>query len=337
MSLNIKTNASLQSLNTMAVPARASHFVKVNSIEDSLEAIGFAKQNNLSIFVLGEGSNTLFSKDYAGLVMLNQLLGVELIEENNDTVLIKVAAGENWHRLVSYTLQQGWFGLENLALIPGLVGATPIQNIGAYGVEVKNSVEAVEFIDFERAQISLLTNSQCQFAYRDSVFKHALRAKGMISAVFYRLQKTPHANLSYPALSNFLKKQPSPTPQQVFDAVCQIRSAKLPSPSVIPNLGSFFKNPIVSKAKHDQLKKQFPDLVSYPHNHRFKLAAAWLIDHADWKTKTINNISVHEQQALVIINPHKESGQKVFNFAEMIQQDIDSRFGIKLEIEPNIV
>lgn len=337
MSLRIQTNVCLQSLNTMAVPACADYFAEIKSIDDAVEAVKFAKAKTLEIFVLGDGSNTLFTEDYSGLILRNCLLGIELLEEDEETVLLRVAAGENWHRFVAHTIQQGWYGLENLALIPGLVGAAPIQNIGAYGVEVKDCITAVECLEFESQTLMALDNSQCEFAYRDSVFKQSLRGKRLISAVLFRLNKQASVNLSYSPLANQFDGQNSVTPKQVFDAVVKIRQSKLPSPDDIPNLGSFFKNPIIDSATHERLKNEHPDLVSYPLQGDYKLAAAWLIESAGWKHKTIGDVSVHQKQALVIVNPHQVSGRHILNFAREIRADILKKFGVQLEIEPKLL
>ncbi|MDB4512319.1 UDP-N-acetylmuramate dehydrogenase, partial [Arenicella sp.] len=308
MTLTVQRNVSLQSLNTMAVPALADYLIEVDSIQMIKQAVTLAAQKNLPIFVLGGGSNTLFTQDYQGMILLNRLIGTEVLEEDSRSVLLKVAAGENWHRLVTYTLEQGWYGLENLALIPGLVGAAPIQNIGAYGVEAKDSIVSVEFLDFKTLQLNNMDNAECQFAYRDSIFKKAKKGKGLISAVTFRLHKQPSVNLSFPALAERLADDEKTCPNKVFAAVCAIRSEKLPLPADIPNLGSFFKNPILTSQQHGKLKKKYPSLISFPCQSGFKLAAAWLIDTAGWKLKRINLVGVHKRQALVIINPHRVSG-----------------------------
>ena len=337
MTFKLHKNASLQRYNTMAVPAKAQYLAQVETIEDTQQAVSYAKNEKLDILILGEGSNTLFTKDYQGMVILNRLLGIELLEQNEKSVVIKVSAGENWHRLVAYTMQQGWYGLENLALIPGLVGAAPIQNIGAYGVEVKDSIVSVDFLGFDNLKLKTLSNSECQFGYRDSIFKQAMQGLGLISSVTFCLSRQPELNLSYPALSTYLAEVSSPTAQDVFDAVVTIRTEKLPLPEIIPNLGSFFKNPVIDTEQHQRLKKEYPNLVSFPYQTGFKLAAAWLIDTAGWKSKTIDLVRVHNKQALVIINPDKVEGEKIVNFANQLRSNIHKKFGITLEIEPKIV
>ncbi len=337
MPLEFKVNASLKPFNSMAVPAKAGHLVIVRSVDDLYQALKFAGENNLETLILGEGSNTLFVDDYSGLVILNRIKGIEVIEEHKDSVMVKVASGENWHDFVSYTMQEKWYGLENLALIPGLVGAAPIQNIGAYGVELKNNLVSVQYLDLKSKQMIELDCDECEFSYRDSIFKHALSNKTVICSITLKLSKKEIVNLSYPAIENHLSSIAKPSPQQVFDAACEIRSNKLPDPSKIPNTGSFFKNPIIGKEKHKELKTKFPLLPSFEVGDKYKLAAGWMIENAGWKDNAINNVCVHQKQALVITNPCSEKGSTVLSYANAIQKDIREKFGIHLEIEPKIV
>jgi len=301
MSLEIKENASLQPFNSMAIPVNATALTTVSSLQELKQALDIARQKQLPILVLGEGSNTVFENDYDGLVILNRLKGIDLIQQDDRSVIVNVAAGENWHEFVAYSIDQGWYGLENLALIPGLVGAAPIQNIGAYGVEAKDVIVNVDYLEINTREQKKLSHEECCFAYRESIFKGEL----------------------YPALAAYFDGA-TPLPQQVFDAVCVIRKSKLPLPNQIPNAGSFFKNPIV------------PDVVSYKFGAEYKLAAGWMIEKAGWKKKCLNNVCVHEHQALVIINPEKQSGVVVLGFATKIQQDIVTKFGVSLEIEPRV-
>lgn len=337
--LDIEKNVSLQPFNTMAVPAVAKFLVTVDSVKQLKAALVWAEQQSLSALVLGEGSNTIFEADYSGLVILNRIKGIELLSESEDSVTLKVGAGENWHQLVAYSIEQSWYGLENLALIPGLVGAAPIQNIGAYGVEISQSLRTVEYLDIDSKTEVKLTNSECQFAYRDSIFKRDLLDKTAITAVTLELQKNADLNLSYPALQEYLDKKniDSPLQTDVFTAVCDIRRRKLPSPQSIPNAGSFFKNPLVSDSKLDKLREKFPDLVSFQVEGGHKLAAAWLIEDAGWKHQQINGVGVHKDQALVIINPQCLSGETIVNLARRIQSDIKDKYRVVLEIEPRLI
>jgi len=331
----IQTGVSLQPYNTLAVPAQAEFFCRCTSQTQLIDCLNFAKDKALPTMVLGEGSNTVFSNDFDGLVMLNRLTGIELLDEDVDSVKIEVAAGENWHEFVRYSLEKGWFGLENLALIPGLVGAAPIQNIGAYGVEVKGTIDAVNYLDIDSQQAHTLSKSECKFAYRDSIFKQALLGKYVITSVVFRLAKEPSLTLSYPALANYFDRQPSP--MDVFAAVCEIRASKLPMPDDIPNAGSFFKNPIVDRKKFEQLKESFPSIVAFANEcGGVKLAAARLIEQRGWKDKSLEGVYVHRDQALVVVNPNLKQGESVLKLAFAIQRDIESSFGISLEIEPRI-
>lgn len=334
MTLQVDADADLQPHNSMAVAARARYLVSVSTGDELRDALDFARARKLPYLILGEGSNIIFQRDYPGLVILNRFSGIQVVRESNDTIEIDVAAGENWHHLVEQSVRQGWFGLENLALIPGLVGAAPIQNIGAYGAEVKDVITGVRIFDTTIDDVRFLLNKDCEFEYRDSVFKHALNAC-IITSVRFRLSKIPQCNLSYPALANEVGEEPSP--QEVFDAVCRIRSAKLPDPSVVPNTGSFFKNPIIGDEAYERLIQRYPALVAFKVDGGYKVAAGWLIEAAGWKEKDLDGVKVHSDQALVITNPNCRSGQHVMNYANAIHRDINTRFGIDLEIEPRVV
>ncbi len=331
----VKKNVSLQAYNTLSIPASAAYFARCTSLEQLVESLNFARENELQVLVLGEGSNTVFSKDFDGLLVLNRLTGVTLLNDNSDNVLVEVAAGESWHDFVRYSLNQSWYGLENLALIPGLVGAAPIQNIGAYGVEVKEAIVSVNTYDIESQEVIQLSNLECQFAYRDSIFKQALADKRLITSVVFRLSKWPKVRLSYPALADHLNDSPSPL--DVFNAVCEIRSSKLPMPEDMPNAGSFFKNPIVDQSQYARLKASFPKIVAFTlDNDKVKLAAAWMIDQRGWKNKSVDAVYVHREHALVVVNPNSKPGVSVLKLAAAIQQDIESTFGVSLDIEPRV-
>jgi UDP-N-acetylmuramate dehydrogenase len=331
----IQTGASLQEYNTLAVPAQAAFFTRCISLDQLTNSLRFARERALQVLVLGEGSNTVFTRDFEGLLVLNRLTGIDLLNENADNVTVKVAAGESWHDFVLFSLQHGWYGLENLALIPGLVGASPIQNIGAYGVEVKDTISAVHTLDIDSGEISVLSNSECDFSYRDSIFKRALVGKSIVTSVEFELSKTPRVNLSYPALAEHFDHLPSP--MAVFKAVCEIRSAKLPMPDDIPNAGSFFKNPIVDQVKYNQLKIDFPSLVAFEiAGGGAKIAAAWLIEQCGWKEKSVDAVYVHRQHALVVVNPNFKHGGAILNLATAIQDDVKAHYGLVLEIEPRV-
>ncbi|NNC99157.1 MAG: UDP-N-acetylmuramate dehydrogenase [Gammaproteobacteria bacterium] len=337
MPLNIVSDGSLQPHNAMAVPARAMQLAEVSDLTSLHEAIGYAKDHNYPLLTLGAGSNILLTDDYPGLVILNRLRGIEVIEQSSSSVTVQVASGENWHDFVVYALSQRWYGLENLALIPGLVGAAPIQNIGAYGVEVEDTLLSVDYLDIDSGQKITLHREQCQFGYRDSIFKHQLAGKTVITSVTFKLAKTANPNISYPALAAAVSSDANPSAEQVFAAVCAVRNKKIPLPAEIPNAGSFFKNPIVNATKFLALQTRHPGLVSFAVGENYKLAAGWLIEQAGWKGKAIDGVSVHQAQALVITNPQGASGAAILRFARAIQSDIKARYNVFLEIEPQLI
>ena len=327
--------ADLQPLNTLAVPARARYLIYVDNLQYLVHALEFAKQKRLKVLILGEGSNLVFLGDFTGLVICNRLRGVELVEERQNQLFVRVAAGENWHRLVEYCVEQGWHGVENLALIPGLVGAAPIQNIGAYGVELSDIFHSLKYIDIENGESHSLTKQQCDFSYRHSVFKDRLKNRAVITELTLKLSRDDDTVLNYPALANQLDGRA--TPKQIFQTVCDLRKSKLPDPTIVPNAGSFFKNPIVSATKLRQLQHDYPGIVSFAVADQFKLAAAWLIDHRGWKSREHCGVKVHQHQALVITNTEKAPGAEILKLAHQIQDDIFSCFGVELEIEPTLV
>ena len=339
--MEFQEHYSLQAHNTLALRQQARFFVAVADEQALLNTCAFAKQKNLPVLMLGEGSNLVLSRDYDGLVIQNAIKGIEVFAEDEDSITLDVGAGENWHQLVCYTLQRHWFGLENLALIPGTVGAAPVQNIGAYGVEICSLLVSVRAYDKDQQHWLVLDNRQCQFAYRDSCFKHAAGSL-LISSVRLRLHKKPTVNIHYQALQSFFADKGVDTgklsPQQVCDAVVAIRRERLPDPARIPNVGSFFKNPIVALSHYQQLQKRYPAMASYPAgaSHR-KLAAAWLIDHAGWKGVQEGHVAVHGQQALVLVNRGQASGTELLAFAAKIVADVKMRYGVELEIEPTVI
>jgi len=330
---------NLQKFNTLAVPALAQYFVSVKTDDELREAFAFACTENLPLLLLGGGSNIVLRADFPGLVVHIKFQGREVVGENDEFVWLKVAAGENWHQLVEYSLDNALYGLENLSLIPGSVGAAPIQNIGAYGVEIKELVAELSALNIRSGLSVTFTNESCQFGYRDSIFKQSLKDQYVITSVTFRLRKQPQINLTYPALrAAFAEVATSEiTPQQVSAAVIGIRQSKLPDPATIPNVGSFFKNPVIDQSQFDALKRLNPSMVSYPAaNNQVKLAAGWLIDQAGWRGKGVGGAAVHDQQALVLTNPAKSLGEEVLALAGLIQQSIFEQFGIALEIEPRI-
>lgn len=335
--LSIQHAFSLRTLNTFGIDAKAHAYVQVSSA-DILHAIrSDAPLAGLPRLVLGGGSNLLLTGDFAGLVLHMCTQGVDVVDEDADAVYVKAAAGENWHRFVQWTLQQGLGGLENLSLIPGSVGAAPIQNIGAYGVELKDRFHALTAFDFETGKTFVLDNAACRFGYRDSVFKHELRDRAVILDVTFALPKRWQPNLQYADVGQELAARDidTPTASQISDAIIAIRTRKLPDPAVIGNAGSFFKNPVVSKEQRDALLARHPQLVSYAQaDGSFKLAAGWLIDQGGWKGKNLGAAGVYEKQALVLVNRGGATGREVADLAAAIQADVMSKFGVRLEPEP---
>ncbi|SHE54027.1 UDP-N-acetylmuramate dehydrogenase [Microbulbifer donghaiensis] len=333
----IETDVDLQPLNTLAIAARTAYFARVENIEELREALAFARAKKLSILPLGGGSNIVLTGDFPGLVILIEMAGLTL-EKNLRGTRVSAAAGENWHRLVMQTTEQGLGGLENLALIPGKIGAAPIQNIGAYGVELRDTFTDLLAVHIPTGELHVFSNKDCQFGYRDSAFKGAARDQYIITQVSLQLPADWQARLDYPALRQFFTERgqdtASLTPAAVAAAVIDIRNSKLPSPDDIPNAGSFFKNPLVDADCYRSLKAAHPDLVAFAAGDQWKLAAGWLIDRAGWRGKRRNSVGVHDRQALVLVNPGRGSGAEVTCLAEEIAEDIRAKFGVNLEPEP---
>lgn len=341
---NFSSQYDLTALNSFRVTAYAQHFIKLGSLAEILAAVPQI-QNYAEWIILGGGSNVLFVSDYAGLVVYPQLFGIELVGlgsgsvliQDSDSVLVKVAASENWHDFVLAATRNGWFGLENLALIPGTVGAAPVQNIGAYGVEVGERIEQVECVDLHTGEILLMDNAACDFAYRDSFFKQQQLGRYLITSVTFRLSKRTELCLTYQPLAKAFAGKDQVTPLDVLHRVCAIRAEKLPDPKLLPNAGSFFKNPLVSSQQFHQLKNAFPNLVGYSAGSEYKLAAAWLIEHAGFKGLRVENIGVHTQQALVLVNYAETNGLKIWQLAERIQQEVLQKFAVSLEPEVRLL
>lgn len=339
MNLSIQADVSLKPYNTFAVDVTARFFVSVQSLEQLQAALAWADQQKVAVFLLGGGSNLLLTTDLDALVIHVQLHGIQVLSEDADFVQVEVQAGENWHGFVLWSLAQGLSGLENLSLIPGNVGAAPVQNIGAYGVELKDHLDSVLVLDRQSGQTQRLSNAQCQFAYRDSVFKRETGRRVILSVVF-KLPKQPVLQLDYGHLRSYLLEQHvlQPTALDVSRAVCEIRAEKLPDPKQLANAGSFFKNPVVSAEHAAQLRENHPNIVSFAQaDGQVKLAAGWLIDQAGWKGVRHGDAGVHAKQALVLVNYGSASGQQLLELAAQIQADIHQRFAVELEIEPNVI
>ena len=349
----VENQVSLQPYNTLGIQARAQTFVRVASVSDVLalhrEHPSWLRSQPL---VLGGGSNLVLTGDVTQAVLKVEIAGRQFVSETPQHWIVQAGAGESWHGFVDWTLSQGWPGLENLALIPGTVGASPVQNIGAYGVELQDRFHSLDAIDLHTGQLFSLDAAQCGFGYRDSVFKHApgdarymgLAGRAFITHVRFALPKTWKPELGYLDLARKANEQgvTSPTAWQVFDWVCDIRRAKLPDPAAVGNAGSFFKNPTVSAEQCADIIARDPKLVHYPMpDGSVKLAAGWLIDACGWKGKSVGNAAVYEKQALVLINKggvaHPATGGEVMTLAKAIQTSVYERFGLLLEIEPVVV
>jgi UDP-N-acetylmuramate dehydrogenase len=329
----------LRAYNTLALESRAAALARVGSEEEVLAACRWAREHSLEVIPLGEGSNVVIAGDLDALVLRQASRGIELVGEEGREVVLRVAAGENWHQLVHWTLAHGFYGLENLALIPGTVGAAPVQNIGAYGVELCAFVVAVHAVSIEGGERVTLCNGECAFAYRDSAFKHRLRDALVICAVDLRLSRQPALRIGYPALAEALagRGRETLTPADVFDAVVGIRRAKLPDPQLEPNAGSFFKNPVLAADQARLLAGRFPGLPLFPHQGgEFKTSAAWLIERCGWKGWRRGGVGVHPGHALVLVNYGSDSGAELLALAAAITRSVAETFGVRLEVEPRI-
>jgi UDP-N-acetylmuramate dehydrogenase len=335
--MNIIQNQSLKKYNTFGIDAKAKEFVAVNSISTLIEAIASTKD----LFILGGGSNMLLTQDIQKLVVHVNLKGIELIDENEDFVIVRAQAGENWHEFVLWCIDQNFGGIENLSLIPGNVGTTVIQNIGAYGVEIKDTMFSCEALNRSTLEIETFTNVQCQFDYRESVFKNELKEQYIITAVSFKLSKKNHAvSTNYGAIeAELLKKNiQNPTLKEVSNAVIAIRQSKLPDPKELGNSGSFFKNPIISKTDYEKAKAVHPEMPHYVvSENSVKVPAGWLIEQAGFKGKRFGDAGVHKNQALVLVNYGTATGAEIVALSKNIQQTILDQFGIAIEAEVNII
>ena len=335
----LQEHVSLQSLHTFGLPVAARWYIELTSQQQALEFLMDNLHSPRPLFILGGGSNVLFTQDLDRLVLHNRILGKELVREDEQHVWLRVGAGENWHALVAYTLAHGWGGLENLSLIPGSVGAAPIQNIGAYGVELKEVFDSLEAISLQTGQVRTFTGPTCQFGYRDSIFKRWAKGKYLITHVTLRLDKHPRLNTSYGAIEAELQRLgQAPSIHSISQAVINIRRSKLPDPQQVGNAGSFFKNPIISQAQFEQIQAHYPHAPHYPAGEgHVKVPAGWLIETCGWKGHRVNQHGVHDRQALVLVNYGGATGQDLYQLSEDILQSVRERFGVTLEREVNVV
>lgn len=337
--MQVAENFSLKQYNTFGVDVKARKFISVHSTDELRDVLQQAYASE--IFVLGGGSNMLLTKDIDKTVIHIGLKGIELISESRDEVVLKVGAGENWHQFVLYCIGKGYGGLENLSLIPGNVGTAPVQNIGAYGVELKDRFDSCEAMRIQTLEVDTFSTEQCEFGYRNSVFKNKLKGEYIITSVNFRLSKRNHQlSTSYGAIQAELDKHniKEPTIKNVSDAVVSIRQQKLPDPRELGNSGSFFKNPVIKETEFKKLQKQFPEMPFYAlHANQIKIPAGWLIDQAGLKGYRQGDAAVHKNQALVLVNYGDATGQEILALSKEIQDKIFKKYGIKLEPEVNII
>ena len=335
----VETNIALAGLTTFGIAATAQQLVRVDSVADVLQVLKAAEADAVPLTVLGGGSNVLLTGDVQGLVMKMEIMGRRIVREDANHVDVEFGAGEVWHDVVTWTVEQGWGGLENLALIPGTVGAAPMQNIGAYGTEQASCAVSVSYVDRRAHSIQTLDAAACEFGYRESIFKHDLRDKAVIVHVTYRLQRHPAVQTSYADVRNELAARGigEPTIHDVYDAVVAIRTRKLPDPAVIGNAGSFFKNPVVDAETYTRLRSANADMPAYPQaDGTYKLAAAWLIDQCGWKGHRDGDAGVHANQALVLVNHGGATGRQILELSARIVASVHDAFGVTLEREVNV-
>lgn len=339
MDQELTHNVSLKQYNTFGVDASALRLIEVNSEEQLYRVVAMSEVKSLPKLIIGGGSNVLFTKDYEGLVILNRIPGIRIVEDRDDTVLVNAGGGVVWHQLVEWCIKHDFQGIENLSLIPGRCGAAPIQNIGAYGVELKESFFYLNAIELESGNKMTFTAPECRFGYRDSVFKQDWKGKLLITDITLELKRHPSLNLTYGAIEVELRKMGvgKPGVREVSAAICNIRRSKLPDPAVLGNAGSFFKNPEISIVQFEQLKKQYPGMVAFPlENGGYKLAAGWLIEQCGWKGKRVGETGSHRDQALVLVNYGNASGNEILDLAHRIIQSVADRFGVTIQPEVNI-
>ncbi|CAD0221065.1 UDP-N-acetylmuramate dehydrogenase [Chryseobacterium sp. JV274] len=337
----MQENFSLKPYNTFGVEAKARYFTEVNTIDELKEALIFSETQSLQLLFLGGGSNILLTKDFDGLAIRLNLKGITEENVNENEALVTAKAGENWHEFVMYCLQKNFGGLENLSLIPGNVGTSPMQNIGAYGTEIKDIFVSCKVLDLENLELTTFNLEQCRFGYRDSIFKQEGKGRYVILEVTFKLTRKDHSiKTEYGAIKSELENLgiENPTIQDISRAVINIRQSKLPNPKEIGNAGSFFKNPTIPLIQFEDLKQKFENIQSYPNGDMVKVPAGWLIEQCGWKGKQIGNVASHKLQSLVIINATgNATGKEIFDFSTEIINSVKEKFGIELEREVNII
>ncbi len=337
--MNIQENISLKPYNTFGIDKKARFFVVVKSSSELIEALQWGNEQDLIILILGGGSNILLTQDLDALVIKIEIKGINPDWESNEHVWVEVGAGEQWHDLVLFAIENNWAGLENLSLIPGTVGASPMQNIGAYGVEIKDVFHSLKALNRLTYEIEEFEANQCRFGYRESVFKNELKGLYIILCVTFKLDKVPKLKLEYGAIKETLAKHniETPTIKSVSEAVIEIRQSKLPDPKQIGNAGSFFKNPTISIEEFERLKTEFPGIPGYPNEEGVKVPAAWLIEQCGWKGKRFGEVGVHENQPLVLVNYGNGDGAAIRDLSIKIQRSVFDKFEINLHPEVNFL
>lgn len=338
--MEVQENYSLKNLNTFGIEVRTRYFASFENQNELKELLEWKKHKHLSLLLLGGGSNLLFTKDYEGLVLQNKIKGLSIEKETSEYTVVKAGAGEIWHDLVLYAIKNKLGGIENLSLIPGTVGAAPIQNIGAYGVELKDHFEKLDAIEIESGKSKSFNLDECCFGYRNSIFKSSQKGKYIITHVYFKLSKKPEFKTSYGAIKDTLQdmKVQEISAEAISKAVIRIRQSKLPDPEIIGNAGSFFKNPEIPEEQFLKLKESNPDIPSYPVTPGIvKVPAGWLNEQCGWKGKRYGNAGVHKDQALVLVNYGNASGKEIQELSQKIQASVLEKFGIKLETEVNII
>ncbi|WP_435352739.1 UDP-N-acetylmuramate dehydrogenase [Emticicia sp. SJ17W-69] len=338
--MTVQTNVQLKPFNTFSIEAKAKYFVEVFTIEEIKSILQNPDYQNIERLILGGGSNLLLTKDFDGLVIKINLKGFEVVREDDENIWIKSGAGVVWHDLVMHCVNQNYAGMENLSLIPGTVGAAPMQNIGAYGIEIKEVFEELEAIEIATGQIKIFDKQTCNFGYRESIFKHEAKGKFIILNVTFKLNKKPTFHVEYGAIKDTLTEMgiSELNIKAISDAVIHIRQSKLPNPAEIGNAGSFFKNPEIPKTQFEALKAQFPTIPSYPVSETTtKVPAGWLIEQAGWKGQRFGNVGVHAKQALVLVNYGGGRGEDIKALSQKIQASVQEKFGIQLSAEVNFV
>jgi UDP-N-acetylmuramate dehydrogenase len=335
----IEENKSLKPFTSFGCIEISRYFIAIKSVDALLEALVWCKEKKIPYYILGAGTNVLFTKPFEGLVVKMEIAGITKTNETASEVFLNVGAGENWHHFVSYCVQKGWGGIENLSLIPGTVGASPIQNIGAYGVEVQEAISSVTAVDTSSNQLITFINAACEFGYRNSLFKKE-NNRYIITAVQFILKKQPQLRTEYGSIKETLREKgiKNPSLEDLSNAIMQIRSAKIPDPSKLRNAGSFFKNPTISIIEFEKLKTSFPQMIAYPISDNFyKVSAEWLIEYCGWKACRKGKVGCYEKHSLVIVNYDDATGKEIFDFSEEIIQSVFTKFSILLERELDVL